>query len=105
MTDATLAVVRDLSEPSPTQPDHAERHGELVSSSPIRLELKLADGGPPIAPGALLKVQTGQTAYLGHVEGAENLGQGQRLAVRVGHWLSLQEVSFIQNFWSQHQSD
>jgi hypothetical protein len=101
MSDGPFVAVRDLSESNPPQPDSPERNGELVSSGPAWLDLKLTDGGPALSGGALIEVQASQTVYVGHVESAESLGDGQRLRVRVDHWLDLQDVSLIQKVWTQ----
>lgn len=104
MSDGPFVAIRDLSELNPTQPDRPARNGELVSSSPDWLDLKLTDGGPALSGAALIEVQTSQTVYMGHVESAESLGNGQRLRVRVDHWLALEDVSLIQKLWTEDQS-
>jgi hypothetical protein len=104
MSDGPFVAVRDLSERNPTEPDRPDRNGELVSSSPDWLDLRLTDGGPAFSVGVLIEVQGSQTVYVGHVESAESLGNGQRLRVRVDHWLALQDVSLIQKLWTENQS-
>jgi hypothetical protein len=100
MSDDPLVALRDLS-----QPEGTGRTGNLVSAGLDWAELEVTDGGAPISGGALVELQTSQTIYLGRVESGETLGGNQRLRVRIDHWLALQDVSSIQKFWSQEQSD
>lgn len=105
MSDAAVVALRDLSQPDSSLPESPERNGELVSSSPLWVELQLTDGGAPISGGTLVGVQTSQTVYVGRVESGEIIGNSQRLRVRVDHWLALQDVAAIQKLWSQEQPD
>lgn len=105
MSDGAVVALRDLNQPDSSLPESPERKGELVSSSPVSVELQLTDGGAPITSGTLVGVQTSETVYLGRVESGEIVGNRQRLRVRVDHWLSLQDVSAIQKRWSQEQPD
>ena len=99
MSDGPVVALRDLS-----QPESADRNGSLISASVDWAELELKDGGAPISGGTLVGIQTSQTIYVGHVESGETVGNGQRLRVRVDHWLALQDGSSIQKLWSQEQS-
>ncbi len=100
MSDDPVVALRDLS-----QPEGPDRNGSLISADVDWAELELTDDGTPISGGTLVRVQTGQTIYVGQVESGEILGNSQRLRVRVDHWLALQDVSAIQKFWSQDQPD
>jgi len=100
MSDGAVVALRNLS-----QPEGTDRNGSLISADPDWAELELTDGGAPIAGGALVGLQTSQTIYLGHVQSSETLANGQRLRVRIDHWLALQDVSAIQKLWSQGQTD
>jgi hypothetical protein len=100
MDDGSVVALRDLS-----HLESAERSGHFVSAGPDWAELELTDGGEPIPGGALVGVQTSENVYLGQVESGENLGNNQRLRVRVNHRLALQDVSSIQTLWSQERAD
>ena len=100
MSDGGTVALRDLS-----QPESAERNGQLVSFGRGSAELELTDGGAPIPVGTLVGLQTSQTIYLGHVESGEIRDHRLRLRVRVDHWLALHDISSIQKLWSQEQPD
>ena len=100
MTDDSLVTLRDLN-----QPEGAERTGHLISADSVWADLEVADGGEPVSSGSMLGIQTSETIYLGRVESGEIQGKGQRLRIRIHHWLALQDVSSIQKLWSQEQSD
>jgi len=100
MSDGSVVALRDLS-----QPESTDRNVSLISASVDWAELELNDGGAPISTGTLVGLQTSQTIYVGHVESGETLGNGQRLRVRVDHWLAVQDISAIQNVWSHEQPD
>lgn len=92
MSDGRVSL-RDLS-----QPESAERNGDLVSCGPNWAEVELSDPGAPIPAGTLVGFQTSQTIYVGHVDTESS---GQRLRVRIDHWLAVEDVSTIQRLWSQ----
>src|SRR5512135_1917039 len=100
MGDGCVVALRDLS-----QPESAQRSGHLVSAGSEWAELELTDGGEPIPGGVLVGLQTSENVYLGQVESGESLGTNQRLRVRVGHRLALQDISTIQKLWSQGSAD
>jgi hypothetical protein len=100
MSDGPVVALRDLS-----QPESTDRNGSLISAGVDWAELELKDGGAPISGGTLVGLQTSQTIYVGHVESGETVDNGQRLRVRVDHWLAIQDISAIQSVWSQDQPD
>jgi hypothetical protein len=105
MSDGPVVAVRDLSQRDSSQLESPERNAALVSSTPGWVEIELTDGGTPISKGTLVGVQTSQTLYVGNVESREILGHGQRLRIRVDHWLDLQDIAIIQKLWSQEEAN
>lgn len=103
MSDDAVVALRDLSEP-----ESAERTGELLGADLERSELELTIGGAAISDGTLVAVQTSQTICVGHVLGkAESVEAPgpQRLRVRIEHWVALKDISVIQKLWSPQQPD
>ena len=105
MGGGRVVALRTLSPPDLGQPESPERNCELVSSGPGWAELELTDGGAPIPAGTLVGFQTGEAICLGHVEAGQIRGSFHHLRVRVDHSLVLQDVSSVQEHWSQQQPD
>lgn len=98
-------VLRDLSQPDISQPQSLERNGEIVSSGSGWTEIELLNGSTTIPAGTLVGFETSETIYLGVVETAEIRDSRPRLRVRIDHSLTRQDVSSIQQLWSQQQPD
>src|ERR1044071_7169823 len=98
MGEGTIATFRDLS-----QPQTAERNGQLISNARGWAELELTDSGPPVEPGTLVGFETSKLVLMGRVDSAELVDSRLRLRVRVEHWLELQNASSVQKLWSEEQ--
>jgi hypothetical protein len=104
MSSGAVAL-RDLSQPDLSPTESRERNGEMVSSDSGWAEIDLLDGGTTIPTGTPVEFQTSDTIYLGLVETGEIRDNRPRLHVRIDHSLARQDVSSIQQLWSQEQPD